>query len=726
MKKQFIADNVIRLLAKKNAALAINEISKDLGIKSGSDNFPALLEAVEDLTNQGILVKSNRRKYSLNDYSEDNVIGVFSVRQDRGIVNTKLPHISKIAIKINNMGTALDGDTVAVKITDRKKDKVMGEIVDIISRAKHSVAGTVEFDGSWYFLVPNDTDKYRTDFNIPKEKLNGATPGDKVIGDFLEWKHPDHSPQVEITKITGTAGNPTDEFSSVLQEYNLNPVFPNDTLAEAVKAATFPPDDQIANRLDLRDKKIVTIDPKDARDFDDAVSLETKPNGNLLLGVHIADVSFYVKPDSALDREAQKRGNSVYLVDRVIPMLPEELSNNMCSLMPNVQILTFSVIMEFDSDLNIVNYVIRESVIKSCRRFCYEEVQEILDKGEGELAEMLIPLHQLAERLRAKRFADGGIDFQTQEINFQLDNNKYPQSASIHESTPATQLIEECMLIANKTVAEHINKISPNSGDENAKLLPFLYRIHAEPLPEKLETTLEFIKTLLPPGQYFDIRTSKDINKLIDLFKGKPEESIVSQLLVRSMPKAEYSDENIGHYGLGFPFYAHFTSPIRRYADLTVHRLLKEYNAGIPEISRQNEIEYSLDGIGEHLTETERGAMEAERASDKVAQALLAKKYLGTTFNGTVTGLTEYGLYVLCDDILCEGLLKMSSLSDDYYIYDERNYRIFGKRNKTVYHFGSRLRVKMAVVKIDKRQIDLDFVASEPFIEDKKECSPES
>ena len=727
MKKQFISDNVIRLMSKKNAPLAINEISKLLGIKSGNANFPDLLEAIEDLINQGVLIKSTRRKLTLNDYSEDSITGIFSSKQNFGIVKTTLPHLNKITIKYQDMNTALDGDTVSVKITERKKDKTQGKIVSIISRAEHIIAGTVEFDGTWFFLVPNDTDKYRTDFNIPKTKLGGSNPGDKVIGKFLNWKLADHSPEVEIIKITGTAGNPADEFESVVQEYNLHTTFPDEALAEARKVAVFPPDDQLGGRLDLRDKKIITIDPKDARDFDDAVSLETAENGNLVLGVHIADVSYYIPEGSALDKEALKRGNSVYLIDRVIPMLPEELSNNMCSLMPDADRLTYSVIMEFDENLNIVNYNIQESIIRSCRRFCYEEVQEILDKGEGELSEILIPLYDLAAKLREKRFLDGGIDFQTREINFTLDENKYPESASIHETTPATQLIEECMLIANKTVAEHINKISPKSdNEEEQENLPFLYRIHAEPLPDKLDSTLEFIKTLLPPGNRLEVKNSKDINKLLKIFKDKPEESIVSQLLVRSMPKAEYSDENTGHYGLGFAFYTHFTSPIRRYADLTVHRLLKEYSHGEPELARRNKIQYFVEGLGDQITDCERVAMEAERSSSKVAQVLLAKKHIGTSYNGTITGVTEYGLYVTCDDILCEGLLRLANMNDDYYIFDEHNYRVFGKRNKAVYHFGSRLRVKIAAVKIEKRQIDLEFMSNEPLTEKDTECSQES
>lgn len=727
MKKQLLIDNIIKLFTKKNTALTTGAIAKALGIKAESANFPVLVDAILELTEQGILEKSKHKKYSLADTSQSEIIGVFRVKDDRGTVVTNLPHVPKINIKRRNMGTALNGDTVAVQIISQKKDtKFQGEVTRIVTREPHEIVGKIEYDGNFYFLVPNEADEYRADFLIPKHKLHEAEPGDRVIAAFMNWNEPTKAPQAEVVKIIGQYGNPTVEFDSVLREFNIIPDFPPKVIAQAKESAKFNVEDELPKRIDLRGKTIVTIDPKDAKDFDDALSLEIKPNGNYLLGVHIADVSYYVRAETDLDIEALKRGNSIYLTDRVIPMLPEELSNNMCSLMPDVERLAFTVMMEFDQDLELKNYEIAESVIKSARRFSYDEVAEILVQGEGDHAELLLKLHDLAVRLREKRFQGGGIDFKTSEVHFELDENKTPVRATLKTTTDATSLVEECMLIANKTVAEHIKLISPKFSDD---LLPFIYRVHGEPLPEKIDNTIEFIKALAPKRN-IEIKSSTDINSLLKIFDGTPEESIVNQLLVRSMPKAEYSDDNIGHYGLGFADYTHFTSPIRRYADLLVHRLLKEYarfdQAKGDEIqARRNRIKqlsHALTGIGEHCTDRERLAMEAERSSSKLAQVLLAKQYIGTCFNGTVTGVVEYGLFVTADEIFCEGLLHSRDMFDDYYIFDERNFRIFGKRKKFVFRYGSRLRVKIAGVNIEKRRIELEYISPNPLMEDEAEA----
>ncbi len=707
MKKQSITDSVLQLFAHKDVSLQMSEITKGVGIKTGSNSYFILLEVLQELLEQGILTKPSRRKYELVDSASSEIVGVLRIKDDRGIVESNLPHISKIIIKRKNMFTAFDGDTVVVRLLASKKDKkYQGEVIRIAQRQERNIVGRIEFDGSFFFLVPDDN-QYIIDFLVPKDKLMEATPGDKVHARFLSWDNPHISPQAEVLDVMGQSGNPAVEFDGILREFNLIPHFSDAVMKEAKESAKKVSNSEIARRLDLRNKEIITIDPIDAKDFDDALSLETLDNGNLLLGVHIADVSHYVKERTELDIEALKRGNSTYLVDQVIPMLPEELSNDMCSLKPNRVRLAYTVLMELDSDLNVVNYQILETVIKSVKRFAYEQVQDIIDSGKGLHLELIKGLHKLSEDLRTKRFAGGGIDFSTVEVRFKLDENRSPVEAMLKKSIPATQLVEECMLLANKTVAEHVKKIS--NTYKLKETLPFLYRVHAEPLPEKLRNSLEFIK-MLGPKHNFEIKSSREINTLLEAFSGSPEEPIVNQILVRSMPKAEYSDENIGHYGLGFEDYSHFTSPIRRYPDLLIHRLLKEYNSEKPNSNRIKFIANQLNGLGEHCTARERVSMEAERASTKLAQTMLAKKNIGRTFNGTITGVMEFGIFVTMDEIHSEGMLHIKDIYDDYYIFDEKRMRIVGKRSKKIFQFGKRIRVKIVAANIDKRRIELDYI----------------
>jgi ribonuclease R len=701
-------DQIVDIFNKKEKTLQLNEISKALGIKSTSSKYEKLKEVLNYMMMEGILSKSVRRKYTLVKRKKSNeFVGILRIQEDRGTVTVNDPEVSKVTVKRKNMHTALDGDTVLVKLLASKKEmKFEGEITNVIQRQERTIVGNIEYDGSFFFLVPDDR-QYLVDFLIPSDKMKGAEAGDKVSARFLFWNNPQKSPQAEIVEVLGQSGKPAVEFDSVMREFSLPPDFPPEVAADAKNSPKKVSKVDMEGRLDLREKEIITIDPVDARDFDDALSLEKLDNGHFVLGVHIADVSHYVKESSAIDVEAIKRANSVYLVDRVIPMLPEELSNEMCSLNPNRVRLAYSVLMEMDEDTKIHNYEIRETVIKSKKRFTYEQVQAIIDTGKGPHLELVLELHKLSEKLREKRFENGGIDFHTSEIRFKLDEDKNPIEAMLKKSIPSTQLVEECMLAANKAVAEHVKNISKTYRLKT--VLPFLYRVHAEPLPEKLRDSLEFVK-MLGPKHNFEIKSSKDINALIDCFKDAPEEAIVNQILVRSMPKAEYSDDNIGHYGLGFEDYAHFTSPIRRYPDLIVHRLLKEYNACKPSPNRVHFLVDQLKGVGEHCTARERLAMEAERASTKLAQTILAKKNIGKTFNGSITGVMNFGLFITMDGIYAEGLLHIKDIFDDYYIFDEKNMRIYGKKSKKVFQFGKRIRVKIYSANVDKRRIDLDYV----------------
>ncbi len=709
MKSKSLKESIIGLFGSKTKSLQLNEIAKFLAIKATSPQYDMLKTALFELVDDGSIEKSTRRKYSLIKRSATNeIIGILRIKEDRGTVNTTSMEIPKVSVKRKNMFTALDGDTVMVKLLAVKKEgKFQGEITNIVQRQERTLVGNIEFDGNFYFLIPDDN-QYIIDFLIPKSKINDAKAGDKVSAKFLSWENPTKSPQAEVVEVMGQSGKPDVEFRSVIREFSLPMEFPENVLAHSSQITQTVAKEELDRRLDLRKHEIITIDPVDAKDFDDALSLETLENGNYLLGVHIADVSHYVTERNPIDIEANKRGNSTYLVDCVVPMLPESLSNEICSLKPNRVRLTYSVMMELTNTGILKKYEIVESVIKSVKRFTYDEVQKIIDTGKGKHSELVLELHKLSRMLRNIRFSSGGINFQTTEVRFQLDENKHPIKALLKQSIPATELVEECMLVANKTVAEHIKKISKKYRIKED--IPFIYRVHADPLPEKLKTALEFMK-LLGPKHNFVVNSSKDINALLDAFEGTPEKPIVHQILVRSMPKAEYTDNNIGHYGLGFKDYTHFTSPIRRYPDLIVHRLLKEYNSGKPEHTRLNYLMHHLAGLGEHCTARERLSMEAERASTKLAQTIIAKDNMGKTFNGTITGVMNFGLFVTLDEICAEGLLHIKDIFDDYYFFDERNMRIIGRKSKKIFQFGKRLKVKIVNANIDKRKIDLNYVS---------------
>ncbi|MGE5478816.1 MAG: ribonuclease R [Chloroflexota bacterium] len=701
-------DKIIKMLRDSVSALNLNEISKSLGIKSTSPEYDLLKELLYELSESGVVLKSSRRKYSLHEISETNSLkGVLHIRGDVGAVETESPDFPKIIIRRRHLNTALEGDLVLMKLHALKKNKKpRGEITEVLERNKEQFVGTIEFDGNFYFLIPDEPEFY-VDFLIPPDKTLGARDGDKVYARFLQWDNPNKSPLAEVAEIIGLAGDPKVEFDSIIKEFSLPTEFPKAAFEEAKKYAVPSERASYKGRLDLRDEIVITIDPADARDFDDAISLKKLDNGNLELGVHIADVSHYVTENSELDIEARNRANSIYLVDRVIPMLPEELSNNICSLKPNETRLTFSVMMELSPRGALKNYSVTESVIKSARRYSYEEALDIIRTGEGDYAELLQEFDKLAKLLRKKRFSTGGIDFETSEVKFKLDERNFPVEAVLKRPSEATKLIEEFMLLANKTVAEHVEKISKQL--KLGRTLPFLYRIHDKPDQEMLLETLGFVSSL---GIKIDTKkvTSKDINKVLREVSDKPEKELVNQILIRSMQKAVYSAANIGHYGLGFKDYSHFTSPIRRYADLFVHRALKEYAAGRPEESRIKFMHMLAKSIANITTERERLAMEAERASNKLSFALLTDMHVGEEFFGVVSGVTAFGIFVKLDTIMAEGLIHIRDLRDDYYYFDEPKYRLIGKRHKRVFALGSRLRVKIVKVSIEKRSIDLEYL----------------
>ncbi|MGQ9818928.1 MAG: ribonuclease R [Candidatus Kapaibacteriales bacterium] len=704
-----IEQKIISILRDSSRPLQLNRISKLIGISAQSRNYGFLKKALENLCQEKIVVKSSRRRYSLQSFINESIVtGTLKIYHGRGLVYNKEKKFP-ITIKRKNLHTAFEGDKVLVKLLGTKKNgRQYGEIIDVIHRAEHLVVGTIEFDANLYFFVPDD-ERYYVDFLIPPNKIHQAGHNDKVRVRLLSWEDPHKSPIGEVVEVLGTTGNLSFETDKIFYDFGLPKTFPTDVINEVSSIPETIPRSEIRRRLDLRKKLIITIDPADAKDFDDAVSLETLPNGNELLGVHIADVSYYVSERCAVDQEAFRRGTSIYLVDQVIPMLPEKLSSDLCSLKPNRNRLAFSVLIEFDKNLNIVNYQILETIIRSKKRLNYDEVYDFLKSGRkpnSEIEDLLYRLNVFTQRLREKRFKKGGINFETFEVKFVLDENRNPIDSFLKESNLATQLIEECMLVANKTVAEHIQKLSKTRFKKG--LLPFIYRVHEEPEPEKINSVLSFLKYLGVEAK--NLTSSRSINNFLNKFDGKPEKPIVHQMLIRAMQKAIYSNENFGHFGLGFRYYTHFTSPIRRYPDLIVHRLLKLYQSNNLDKINVRQIEQFVDIASHQSTDREIVAMEAERESIKLMQTIYATKHIGKSFYGTISGVTNYGFYVFLNDLKAEGMVSVKDLIDDYYIFDEQSLRLVGRRKNRVFKFGDRVYVRIVDTNIERRKITLKVI----------------
>lgn len=695
---------VLEALGRAPVPMQLLDLSKQLRLRAGSDDYEHLRELLDAMIDEGVVERLSRRRFALPQRSDGTLVGVFEMYHDNGLVRTDDQVIPVVHVRRHDMNTALNGDSVRVRLHAMAPGrKPRGEVVEIVARAQHVITGMIDYDGSFSYLIP-DVNTYHVDFLVAESNLKGARPGDKVVGALARWTHDNAAPEAIITEVIGKSGAAAVEFAAILKEFRLPPGFPADVESEA-RAYAEPPDEAVPARLDLRQETIITIDPEDARDFDDALSIRELDNGNVELGVHIADVSHYVTEGSALDREALERGNSTYLVDCVVPMLPEHLSNNICSLVPDRVRNAYSVFMEFTPGGQRTSYRIAESIIKSKRRYTYDEAQRIII---GELddphAPILLRLRKLADTLFSCRMRSGGIDFETQEVKFMLDESKMPVRAVIKTRTESTSLVEECMLAANRTVAEHLHDLRKQWKIK--ELPPYVYRVHDKPDREKLATATEIIRTIgidVPSGEL----TPKAVNEILTQARGRVEQPVVNTLLLRSMAKAVYSDYNIGHYGLGFSDYAHFTSPIRRYPDLIVHRLLKEYAKGQPDARRLRQLENLARYAADQCSVTERSSIEAERASVKLAQTILAREHVGSDHVGYVTGVATFGVFVTIKDLMIEGLLHIRDIDDDYYVFDEQRMRIYGRRTRRLFRYGSLVRVRIAKADTKKRMIDL-------------------
>jgi ribonuclease R len=613
-----------------------------------------------------------------------------------------------IAIAQRSMRTAMHGDTVAIVPFARKYSGarsgtggLQGEVVEVLKRANERIVGRLGRAGHFFVVEPDDARIHR-DVYVDTAEASKARLGDKVIVRLVPWEDEHLNPEGTIEEVLGPSGDPHVEVMSVAREFGLPLGFPTDVIDETDRFPKSISKEDLQGRLDYRDRRCFTIDPVDAKDFDDAISFERLANGTIRLGVHIADVSHYVREGSALDTEALQRGTSVYLVNEVIPMLPERLSNDLCSLKPKEDRLTYSVMMDLNDNGTVEEYEIRKSIIHSARRFTYEEVQKILDDREGELADVLLPLHNLTKQLHKRRRKNGSLDFDSTEVKFVFDEQGLPSKIVKKERLDAHRVVEECMLLANKTVAKHIG-----FARKEMKAPPFVYRVHDLPDPERLRDLASFVKRF---GFSIDARNgvpSRELQKLLDRVKGSDVEYLINEVALRSMAKAIYSEKNIGHYGLAFNYYTHFTSPIRRYPDLVVHRLLEEYRQGVSP-QRHERLSGHIPLVCKQSSDRERVALEAERASVKVMQVEYMKRHVGDVLEGVIGGVTEFGLFVEINDLMIEGLVRVRDLADDYYIFDEKQYALRGRSRGKVYRLGDRVNVQ--VVSVDPREHEIDLV----------------
>lgn len=695
--KEVLTQLILDVLEKSgNTPLNYKQVAAKLNLKD-ADSKKTIADILAEASQTNQLHQPERGKFQLKQLHVYITGKVDMTADGSAYIVPEEEGENDIFVAPRKLRQALHGDMVKVHVYERKKGrKREGEVVEILQRAKTDFTGTIDVTDNFAFFLPDDR-KMLHDIFIPLDHLNGAKNGEKVLVSITDWPKNAKNPIGTVKNVLGKKGENNTEMNAILADFGFPLQFPDsvDQAANAISETITP--EEISKRRDFRNTMTFTIDPADAKDFDDALSFKQLENGRYEIGIHIADVSHYVTPDSILDQEAFERGTSVYLVDRVIPMLPEKLSNDLCSLRPNEDKLCFSAVFEMDDKANVLEEWFGRTVIHSNRRMSYEQAQEIIEGKADDLSPEISTLNKIAEILRERRFRSGAISFETEEVKFQLDENGKPLGVYTKIRKEAHKLIEDFMLLANKKVAEFIGK----QGRGKNKL-PFIYRFHDVPNPETLGSFSQFA---LKFGHKLNIQTDKEtarsLNSLMTKIEGAKEQNLLTSLAIRSMAKAIYTTKKTGHYGLAFDYYTHFTSPIRRYPDVMVHRLLQFYLDGGKNVNAEH-----YEKMAEHASQMEKKAADAERASIKYKQAEFLQEQIGVEYTGIVSGVTEWGMYVEIEENKCEGMVRLRDITDDFYTLDEKNYAIIGQRKKKTYQLGDEVQIKVKKVDLEKRQID--------------------
>lgn len=710
MKSEILGRKIIEALTKSTKEkLNYKQIAAKVGIydRQGREQVKAL---INEFVDAHIVIHAGRGKYKINPKyltqkttNKNFMVGRVQInRSGTAFVISENELAEDVFVAEANLSNALHNDLVKVLVFPaRNKRSPEGEVVEVIERSKKQLVGTIQISKGIAYFIP-DNPVYRRDILIPGRMLNGAKSGEKVVVVITDWVAGTRSPLGEVRFVLGKPGENNVEMNAILAENDFPLAFPETVLNECADINPNIPEKEIRSRRDFRNVTTFTIDPADAKDFDDAISYEKLENGLHRVGVHIADVSYYVRPNSEIDKEAYSRGTSIYLVDRTIPMLPEKLCNELCSLKPNEEKLCYSAVFDLDDNAKVHKEWFGRTVINSNRRFTYEEAQEIIESQSGELAEEILNVHNLSQVLRKQRFDNHAINFETEEVKFKLDENSKPIGVYLKVQKEANFLIEEMMLLANRRVAEKIGKKS----SKNKEIKTFVYRVHDEPIEDKLATFKNFVGKLgydLQAGNRKQFTES--LNKMLEAAKEKNEYGLLGKLSVRIMARAIYTTDNIGHFGLAFPYYTHFTSPIRRYPDLMVHRLLDDYLNQKPSANKVQFDEYC-----KHCSMMEQKATEAERASIKYKQAEYLVDKIGQEFDATVSGIAKWGVFAELNESKCEGLIPMKSFDDDFYYIDEDNYTLVGLHNGKNIRFGDTIRIKVVEVDLLKKTMTFDRV----------------
>ena len=700
--KEVLTQLIVDIFEKSgNTPLNYKQVAAKLNI-TDSDSKVTISDILSDGSRLGLFHQPERGKFQLKQLHVYVTGKVDMTADGSAYIVPDDDSESDIYVAPRKLRQALHNDIVKVHVYERKKGrKREGEVVEILQRAKTDFTGTIDISKSYAFFQPDDR-KMLHDIFIPLDNLNGAKNGEKVLVSILEWPKNAKNPIGIVKSVLGKKGENNTEMNAILADFGFPLEFPKAVEDAANSISDTISAEEIAKRHDFRSTTTFTIDPADAKDFDDAISFKKLENGNYEVGIHIADVSHYVTPDSTLDKEAFERGTSVYLVDRVIPMLPERLSNNLCSLRPNEDKLCFSAVFELDEKANVMDQWFGRTVIHSDRRFSYEEAQEIIEGKEDELSEAILKLNELAFILRDRKFKAGAISFESEEVKFNLDENGKPLGVYTKVRKEAHKLIEDFMLLANRKVAEFIGRMGKGKNK-----LPFVYRFHDVPNPETLTSFSLFASRF---GHRLSIKTDKEtaksLNALMTKIEGSKEQNLLTSLAIRSMAKAIYTTKKTSHYGLAFDYYTHFTSPIRRYPDVMVHRLLQFYLDGGKNVNAEH-----YEKMSEHSSQMEKKAAEAERASIKYKQAEFLQDQIGMEYTGIVSGVTEWGMYVEIEENKCEGMVRLRDITDDFYTLDEKNFAIIGQRKKKVYQLGDEVQIKVKKVDLEKRQIDFTLLS---------------